>query len=122
MLYAVYFRARMRRIGNFSAATSPKRMLTLEGDVLADGRYLFRVAASDKASNPGDSARQAELISAPVLFDATPPTVTAGSPQRSGARIEIPVQAVDSASPLRRAEFSGGCGFVDAAGCFRWSN
>ena len=87
-------------------ATSPMTTLTLEGDVLADGRYLFRVVASDKLSNSGDSARQAELISAPVLFDATPPVVTAGTPQRSGNRVEIPIQAVDAASPLRRAEYS----------------
>jgi hypothetical protein len=110
LLYAVYFRGEDETDWKLLRSNFAETLLTLEGDVLADGQYLFRVVASDKASNPGDSARQAELISAPVLFDATPPTVTAGLPQKSGARIEIPVQAVDSASPLRRAEFS-----VDAA-------
>lgn len=106
LTYAIYFRGedetqwKLLR-GDFADAT-----LTLEGDVLADGRYLFRVVASDKPSNSGDSARQAELISAPVLFDATPPVVTASAPHRSGSRVEIPIQAVDAASPLRRAEYS----------------
>jgi hypothetical protein len=106
LTYAVYFRGedetQWKRLRDDFAETT----LTLEGDVLADGRYLFRVVASDKSSNSADSARQAELISAPVLFDATPPVVTASAPQKSGARVEIPVQAVDAASPLRRAEYS----------------
>jgi WD40 repeat protein len=110
LTYAVYFRGEDETQWKLLRDNFAESMLTLEGDVLADGRYLFRVVASDKAANPGDSARQAELVSAPVLFDATPPTVTAGNAQRSGSRVEIPVQAVDEASPLRRAEFS-----VDAA-------
>jgi hypothetical protein len=80
-------------------------MLTLEGDVLADGKYLFRVVASDKQSNAGDSAREAELVSAPVLFDNTPPIVTATA-KRNGTTVEVTVEASDATSSLRRAEYS----------------
>jgi hypothetical protein len=46
------------------------------------------------------------LISSPVLFDSTPPVVTAEPPKSSGTTAEIDVRAVDAASPLRRAEYS----------------
>ena len=110
LTYAIHFRGEDETQWKLLRGNFAETILTLEGDVLADGRYLFRVVASDKPSNSGDSARQAELISAPVLFDATPPVVSIGSPQRSGSKIVMPISAVDAASPLRRAEYS-----VDAA-------
>lgn len=110
LVYAIYFRGEEETQWKLLRSNFTETVLTLEGDVLADGRYLFRVVASDKPSNSGESAREAELISAPVLFDATPPVVSAGPPQRSGSKIVIPVSAVDAASSLRRAEYS-----IDAA-------
>ena len=74
--------------------------------MLADGKYFFRVTASDLASNPASTAKEAELISPPVLVDNTPPVVTAGVPKKAGAGVEIDFDAVDGASPLRRAEYS----------------
>lgn len=110
LVYAIYFRGEDESQWKLLRDNFAETMLTLEGDVLADGRYLFRIVASDKGSNSGDTARQAELMSAPVLFDATPPTVSAGAIRREGTRVEIPVRASDAASSLRRAEYS-----VDAA-------
>ena len=110
LVYSLYFRGEEESQWKVLRENFSETLLTLEGDVLADGRYIFRIVASDKPSNSGDSARQAELISAPVLFDATPPSVTASAPRRNGSRVEIAVRAVDAASSLRRAEYS-----VDAA-------
>ena len=110
LVYAVYFRGEEESQWKRLRENLTETLLTLEGDVLADGRYLFRVVASDKASNPGNAARQAELVSTPVLFDGTPPTVTASTPQRSSTTTMIAVRAMDAASSLRRAEYS-----VDAA-------
>ena len=56
---------------------------TIEVYALADGRYFFRVVASDREANPPASARDAELVSSPVLIDNTPPVVTAGPPRRT---------------------------------------
>ena len=109
LVYAVYFRGEEESQWKRLRENLTETLLTLEGDVLADGRYLFRVVASDKTSNPGNAARQAELVSTPVLFDGTPPTVTASTPQRSSTTT-IAVRAMDAASSLRRAEYS-----VDAA-------
>jgi outer membrane protein assembly factor BamB len=110
LVYSIYFRGEDENEWKLLRENFNETMLTLEGDVLADGRYLFRVVASDKTSNSGNSVRQAELVSAPVLFDATPPLVTAAPPHRNGNRVQIAVRATDAASPLRRAEYS-----VDAA-------
>ncbi len=74
---------------------------TIEGDVLADGRYHFRVVASDRVANPPQDAREGELISSPVRIDNTPPTVTM---TRQGSSVLI--QAADGTSPLRRCEVS----------------
>jgi hypothetical protein len=106
LAYSLYFRGEDESEWKLIRGNFPETTYSLEGDVLADGRYLFRVIASDKPSNAGDTVRQAELVSAPVLFDATPPLVTAGAPQRTGATAVITVRGTDAASDLRRAEYS----------------
>ncbi len=78
----------------------------LDADVLADGRYFFKVIASDRPSNAGNLARDAELVSAPVLIDNTPPVVTAAPARRTGSALEIDVDAEDRGSVLRRCEYS----------------
>ena len=85
--------------------------LTIDGDVLADGRYLFRVMASDAPDNIAGAAKEAELVSAPVLVDNTPPAVTAGTPTRIGNGVEIVFEAVDAASRIIRAEYSLDAGY-----------
>lgn len=79
---------------------------TIDGDSLADGRYFFRVIASDRESNPPAAAKQAELVSSPVLIDNTPPAVRVQSVKRNGAGADVDFDARDSASVLRRAEYS----------------
>jgi len=79
---------------------------TIDGDALADGRYFFRVTASDRESNPGGSAREADLESSPILIDNTPPVVRILSSSRNGAGADIGIEAADSASVLKRAEWS----------------
>jgi hypothetical protein len=80
---------------------------SLDADSLADGRYRFRVTASDRPSNPPSQAREADLESAPVLLDQTPPQVTLAEPSRGPqGTLNIEVEAVDALSPVRRAEVS----------------
>lgn len=79
---------------------------TIDGDALADGRYFFKVTASDRESNPPASAKEAELISSPVLIDNTPPVIHVQPVTRTGAGADISFDALDAASPLRRAEYS----------------
>jgi hypothetical protein len=41
-----------------------------------------------------------------VLIDNTHPEVRVSAPRRSGAAIEMDVEAIDAVSPLRRCEYS----------------
>ncbi len=104
--YSLYFRGEDEREWKLLHADFPENTYLLDGDVLADGRYFFRVVASDRPSNSAGQAREAELIGPPVLIDNTPPMVKAGAPRRTGTALEIEVDAEDSASALRRCEFS----------------
>jgi sugar lactone lactonase YvrE len=79
---------------------------TIDGDALADGRYYFKVIASDRLSNPPATAREAELISSPVVIDNTPPVVRIQSAARAGGGADVSFYAQDTASALRRAEWS----------------
>jgi sugar lactone lactonase YvrE len=105
LLHTIYFRGEEETQWKLLRANLAETTLTLEGDVLADGKYLFRVIASDKSANSPASARTGELISAPVLFDNTPPQLRATAvPEGNSHRIDI--VATDATSALRRAEYS----------------
>ncbi len=106
LLYSVYFRGEDEREWKLLKANMPENSLSFDIDVLADGRYLFRVVASDRSANPAGVAREADMTSAPIMIDNTPPLVTPSAPRRSGNRVEIDIDAVDAASPLRRCEYS----------------
>ncbi len=104
--YSLWFRGEDEREWKLLRADITDNTYLLDGDTLADGRYFFRVIASDRPSNPPDQARQVELIGPPVLIDNTPPVVEAGAPRRSGNTIEIDIDAQDRGSALRRCEYS----------------
>jgi hypothetical protein len=106
LVYSLHFRGEGEREWKPIKINPAETAVTLDGDSLADGRYFFRVTASDRAANPPGAAREAELISPPVVIDNTPPTVTAGAPRRSGGAVEIDVEAADATSILRRAEYT----------------
>jgi len=104
--YNLYFRGEDEREWKLLRANISENTYLLDGDVFADGRYFFKVIASDRPSNPADQARQAELVGQPVLIDNTPPQVTAGAVRRTGSTVEFDVDAEDRASALRRCEYS----------------
>jgi hypothetical protein len=111
LIYGLYFRGEDEREWKRLRENMTENSYTLEGDVLADGKYYFRITASDSPSNPPDAARDAEMTSAPVLIDNTPPLVRARQPVRNGSTMTISFEATDAASPLRRCEYS-----LDAGG------
>ena len=106
LVFSVYFRGEGEREWKLLKANLQENIVVLDGDVLADGRYYFRVVASDRLVNPPSTARTGELIGIPVLIDNTPPLLTAGEPRRNVTSLELDVEAVDATSPLRRAEYS----------------
>lgn len=106
LVYAVFFRGEDETQWKMLRMNMFENSLLLDGDILADGRYYFRVVASDRPSNDRQYAHEAELVSSPVLIDNTPPAVTFSTPQRNDSRFEVTVSAVDQTSPLRRCEYS----------------
>jgi len=104
--YSLWFRGEGEQEWKLLRADMSDNTYLLDGDMLADGRYFFRVAASDRPSNPPDQARQVELVGPPVLIDNTPPVVNASAPRRSGTAVDIDVDAEDRGSALRRCEYS----------------
>jgi hypothetical protein len=110
LVFSLYFRGEDEREWKLIRANLTDNTFLLDPDAFADGRYFFKVVASDRPSNPASLARESELVSAPVLIDNTPPLVTASAPRRTGAAtgaaVEIDVDAEDRGSTLRRCEYS----------------
>jgi len=104
--YSLYFRGEDEREWKLLRADISENTYLLDGDVLADGRYFFRVVASDRPSNAAEQARHSELIGPPVLIDNTPPVVAASAARRNGTAVEIDIDAQDRGSILRRCEYS----------------
>ena len=111
LVYNVYFRGEEETQWKLLKGNTHDNSVTFDGDVLADGKYFFRVIASDREANPPPSAREATLVSAPVMIDNTPPVITVGEVRHSGSTAHIEFEASDAASALRRCEYS-----LDAAG------
>lgn len=106
LIYALYFRGEDEREWKLVKEDIEETTLTLDAHSLADGKYFFRVVASDRQANAPEAAREAELVSAPVLIDQTPPSVSLSGPRVSGGVVEIEAVAADATSALRSAEYS----------------
>jgi len=106
LVYSIWFRGEDENAWKLIRANIFENTLLLDNDAFADGRYLFRVVASDRPSNGPDTAREAELISSPVLIDNTPPMVAVTAGTRNNSEADIDVEAHDVASSLRRCEYS----------------
>jgi hypothetical protein len=106
LVYTLYFRGEDETQWKLLRSGLHDNSLTFDADVMADGKYYFRVVASDKESNPPAYAREATLISSPVMIDNTPPALTIGTVKRDGTNAHIEFEAADAASPLRRCEYS----------------
>lgn len=111
LVYSVYFRAEDENEWQLIRSRMFENTLLLDPDVFADGRYYFRVIASDAPSNAVEYAQQTELVSPPVLIDNTPPAVSIGQPHRREAVLDVDLDASDQTSPLRLCEYSIDAGF-----------
>ncbi|HZS55345.1 MAG TPA: hypothetical protein VFA65_13165 [Bryobacteraceae bacterium] len=106
LVYTVYFRAEDEQEWQLIRSHMFENTLLLDPDVFADGRYFFKVLASDAPSNSFEYTLETEMVSTPVLIDNTPPLVTLGNPSRNGMLVELDVDAADKTSPLRLCEYS----------------
>jgi sugar lactone lactonase YvrE len=107
LVYDVYYKEVGDSAFKLLRENQSDNFYTIDGQSLADGRYVFKVIAKDTPSNPVPTALAGERLSDPVDVDNTPPVVTpAGSPQTVGDKTRVVFDAVDAASYLTRAEYS----------------
>jgi hypothetical protein len=106
LVYEMDFRGEDEREWKSLRKNLRENSYTIDGDALADGRYLFRVTASDREANTPAAAKESDLVSSPVLIDNTPPVIKIQSANRAGGGADVNFEAQDSASALRRAEYS----------------
>jgi hypothetical protein len=106
LIYSLFFRGDDEREWKLMKGDLEETSYALDANALADGKYFFRVVASDRLANPPDAVREGELVSAPVLIDQTPPVVRLGLPRKAGNAIEVEAEAADAASALRSSEYS----------------
>jgi hypothetical protein len=104
--YKIYYRTTEDTEWHLLVKDRRDNYYTLDADSLPDGKYIFRVIASDLLSNPDGRALEGELVSDIVEIDNTPPQVVAAQPRVTGGRVEVTFTAKDNLSALRRAEYS----------------
>lgn len=106
LVYSLYFRGEDEQMWKLIKGDMTENTHILEADVFADGMYRFRVVASDRQANSASSAREADMVSPPVMIDQTPPEVRISGLRRDGTSATAAVRAEDASSPVRRAEYS----------------
>jgi hypothetical protein len=78
--------------------------LSFDTTALPDGRYRFRVTASDRVSQPESEALTAREESGVVVVDNTPPGLKVESRRIEGDALVVTVLAADALSPVTKAE------------------
>jgi hypothetical protein len=79
---------------------------SFDSRALPDGRYQFRVTASDRPSNPPDQALTDAYPSEPFTVDNAPPVIRAVTAEPVAGGVRVTAQAKDAVSPLAAAEVS----------------
>ena len=105
--YAVYYRALNETAFRLLRDHIRETFYTVDGASLADGRYVFRVVATDALDNPAGYALSAERVSEAVDIDNSPPVVrSAGQLQFSGDRVRGTFDVEDATGRIKRADVS----------------
>ena len=105
--YAVYYRALNETTFRLLKQNIRETFYTVDGASLADGRYVFRVVASDTLDNPAGFALTAERLSEAVDVDNTPPAIrSVGQFQLSGDRVKGTFDVEDATGRIKRVDVS----------------
>lgn len=105
--FAIYFRSENETSFRLLKDNLRDNFYTVDGAALADGRYVFKVVASDARDNPAGQALMGERISEPVDIDNTPPIVRSeGEPKVVGDRMHAVIEATDLTGMITHSDVS----------------
>jgi hypothetical protein len=105
--YAVYYRSLSETTFRLLKERIRESFYTVDAASLADGRYVFKVIATDSLDNPPGFALSGERVSEPVDIDNTPPVVrTVSQPLRTGDRVRSVFEVEDATGRIKRADVS----------------
>ena len=105
--YAVYYRALNETTFHLLKDHIRETFYTIDGASLSDGRYIFRVVASDDLDNPTAMALSGDRISEPVDIDNTPPIIHAvGQLQVTGDHVRAVFDVEDATGHIKRTDLS----------------
>lgn len=107
MEYAVYYRAVNESVFHLLKDKLRENFYAVDGAALGDGRYVFKVTASDAPDNAVGQALTGERVSEPVDIDNTSPIVRAlGEAQIEGERVRARFLVEDTTGLVKRADVS----------------
>ncbi len=120
LTYALYYRGDGESRWLLLKDNLTDKFYSFEASLLPDDGYTFKVVASDAPShNPGDALTD-EKQSSRVEIDTTPPRVeNLAASVESNGELHVTFHAVDSFSPVKRAEYSLDAGdwqFIEPTG------
>lgn len=102
LIYDVYYKDLADADFKLLRGEMTDNFLAIDGQSLADGRYVFKIVARDTPSNPLPLALSGEKLTEAIDIDNTPPVVMPGTVSGSKATFTV----TDKASYLVRAEYS----------------
>ena len=106
LLYSVYYRGDGEGRWKLLRDGLEERFVNLDSDFFPDGGYTIRVVASDAPSHSLEDTLTGEGISPRFEVDNTPPHIESLSSKVEGDKLRVTFRAVDSFSPISRAEYS----------------
>ncbi|CAN5486885.1 hypothetical protein BH10ACI3_BH10ACI3_14930 [soil metagenome] len=107
LVYDVYYKEVGDAASKLLRGDLTDNFLAIDGQTLADGRYIFKVVARDSPSNPANLALSGERSTEPIDIDNAAPAVAAfGTPLITGDKARVTFDAVDASSFLTHAEYS----------------
>jgi sugar lactone lactonase YvrE len=106
MIYSIYYRGDGESRWKLLRDGVDERYVNLDSDLFPDGGYTIRVVASDAPSHSPEDTLTGESTSPRFEVDNTPPHIESLNTRVEGDKLHVTFRAVDSFSPLSRAEYS----------------
>ncbi|MGC1370664.1 MAG: hypothetical protein WA824_00875 [Candidatus Sulfotelmatobacter sp.] len=119
LVYSIYYRGDGESRWLLLKDNISDKAYSFDASLLPDGGYTVKVVASDAPSHSPGEALTASRESRRFEVDTTPPRIEGLAASVEGGQIHIAFRAVDSFSPIKRAEYSVDAGdwkYVDPVG------